>query len=92
MKKFLSIIFGIVWIIIIPIYIIAMIFVSLFTDVSIQDCLKFWALCIFTLFSGRGFEAYDPSQGDMMPIKIILRCTRKAERKLRPYYQTLKQN
>lgn len=28
----------------------------------------------------------------MMPIKIILRCTRKAERKLRPYYQTLKQN
>lgn len=64
MKKFLSIIFGIVWIIIIPIYIIAMIFVSLFTDVSIQDCLKFWALYIFTLFSGRGFEAYDPSQGD----------------------------
>lgn len=29
MKKFLSIIFGIVWIIIIPIYIIAMIFVSI---------------------------------------------------------------
>ncbi len=64
MKKFLSIISGIVWIILIPIYIIAMIFVSLFTDASIQDCLKFWALCIFTLFSGRGFEEYDPSQGD----------------------------
>ncbi len=29
MKKFLSIIFGIVWIIIIPIYIIAMIFVKI---------------------------------------------------------------
>lgn len=64
MKKFLSIIFGIFWIILIPFYIVAMIFVSLFTDASIQDCLKFWALCIFTLFSGRGFETYDPSQGD----------------------------
>ena len=64
MKKFLSIISGIVWIILIPIYIIAMILVSLFTDASIQDCLKFWALCIFMLFSGRGFEEYDPSQGD----------------------------
>lgn len=65
MKKFLSIIFGIFWIILIPIYLIAMIFVSLFTDASIQDCLKFWALCIFTLFSGRGFAEYDPLLGDI---------------------------
>lgn len=64
MKKFLSIMFGILWIILIPFYVIAMIFVSLFTDSSIQDCLKFWALCIFTLFSGRGFDTYDPSRGD----------------------------
>lgn len=63
-KKALSVLFGMLWILIIPIYIIAMIAVCLFVDVTIPDCLKFWVLCFITLLSGRGFEEYDITKGD----------------------------
>ena len=62
-KKVLSILFGIFWIAIIPIGIIASIFTCLFTDATLMWCFKFWVLCTITLLMGKGFDELDDSEG-----------------------------
>lgn len=63
-KKVLSVIFGILWICIIPIHIIASFIVCLITDATIKFCFKFWVLCVITLISGKGFDEYEDEEGD----------------------------
>ena len=56
MKKFLSFVFGVLWIVTLPICIVAITPICLFANFTVIDFLSFWGLCVITLLSGKGFD------------------------------------
>ena len=64
MKKFLSILLGLLWIIVLPICVVIMVPICLFVNLTIIDFLSFWGLCAITLISGKGFFEHDQTKGE----------------------------
>ncbi len=58
MKKFLSILLGLIWIILIPLYIVFMILGCFIFDATILDFLKAWIIIVAGFLSGNGLDTY----------------------------------